>query len=120
MRLAERAPSFVLNLFLRLQLMNPHWLKKISGTVVLTSVGMFAGGGGWGFTILPLHTLGITLGGLVERPGVVNGRIEIREYLDMTISVDHDIVDGAPAARFARHLRELMESGFGLEINVWP
>ena len=120
MRLGEHAPGFLLNLFFRLAPKNPHWLKRTSGTVVLTSVGMFAGGGGWGFTILPLHTLGITLGGLVEKPGVVNGRIEIREYLDMTISVDHDIVDGAPGARFVRRLRELIESGFGLEINVWP
>jgi len=29
--------------------------------------------------------------------------------------VDHDIVDGAPATRFARRLKELIETGFGLE-----
>jgi pyruvate/2-oxoglutarate dehydrogenase complex dihydrolipoamide acyltransferase (E2) component len=28
-------------------------------------------------------------------------RIEVREVLSMTISVDHDVIDGAPAARFA-------------------
>jgi hypothetical protein len=38
------------------------------------------------------------------------GRIEPREYLALTASVDHDVVDGAPAARFARRLRELIES----------
>ncbi len=32
----------------------------------------------------------------------------------MTLSFDHDIVDGAPAARFARRLKELIESGYGL------
>jgi len=117
MRLADLVPGSVTNFFLRLMRKNPHWLKRNSGTVVVTSVGMFAGGGGWGFGILPLHTLGITLGGLVEKPGVVGGRIEIREYLDMTISVDHDIVDGAPAARFARQLRELIESGSGLSVS---
>jgi len=36
-------------------------------------------------------------------------RIEVREYLSVTASFDHDIVDGAPAARFARRLRELVE-----------
>ena len=76
---------------------------------------MFARGGGWGFGILPFHTLGIAIGGIAERPGVVDGRIEIREYLDLTISLDHDIVDGAPAARFTRQLCELIESGYGLE-----
>jgi hypothetical protein len=28
--------------------------------------------------------------------------------------VDHDIVDGAPAARFTERLKELIESGYGL------
>ena len=94
---------------------NPHWMKNFGGTVVITSVGMFARGGGWGIGFLPMHTLGLTLGGIAEKPGVVDGRIEIREYLDLTISVDHDIVDGAPMARFARELVSLIESGYGLE-----
>jgi pyruvate/2-oxoglutarate dehydrogenase complex dihydrolipoamide acyltransferase (E2) component len=32
----------------------------------------------------------------------------------MTISVDHDIIDGAPLARFTQRLKELIESGYGL------
>lgn len=43
-------------------------------------------------------------------PGVHDDAIRIREYLNLTISFDHDIVDGAPAARFAKSLRELIES----------
>ena len=45
---------------------------------------------------------------------MVNGRIEIREYLCVTISFDHDVVDGAPAARFTRQFKELIERGYGL------
>ena len=37
--------------------------------------------------------------------------------LDLTISVDHDIVDGAPAARFARRLAELVEQADGLWVG---
>ncbi len=33
----------------------------------------------------------------------------------LTIGVDHDIVDGAPAARFAKELGELIEGGHGLK-----
>ncbi len=111
----QRAPSIFRMIFFWAMKQNPHWFKKLSGTVVLTSVGMFGSGGGWGITFLPLHTLGITVGGIVQKPGVVEGRIEIREYLDLTLSVDHDIVDGAPAARFANTFRTLMESGYGLD-----
>ncbi len=114
-RLGWIAPSFARKFFLRLFMKNPHWMKNFGGTVVITSVGMFARGGGWGIGFLPMHTLGLTLGGIAEKPGVCAGRIEIREYLDLTISVDHDIVDGAPMARFARELVELIESGYGLE-----
>jgi pyruvate/2-oxoglutarate dehydrogenase complex dihydrolipoamide acyltransferase (E2) component len=32
----------------------------------------------------------------------------------VTIVIDHDVIDGAPAARFIVRLTELMKSGFGL------
>ncbi|HEX2349635.1 MAG TPA: 2-oxo acid dehydrogenase subunit E2, partial [Ktedonobacterales bacterium] len=45
-------------------------------------------------------------------------QVTTREYLDLTISVDHDIIDGAPAARFTRRLKELIERGYGLEAGA--
>lgn len=92
---------------------SPHTLKKNIGTVILTAVGMFGEGGGWGLTPT-IHTLGVTVGGIACKPGIVDGRIEPREYLNLTLSFDHDIVDGAPAARFAQRFKELLESGYGL------
>lgn len=114
-RLGWIVPSFIRKFFIRLFMKNPRWMKNFGGTVVITSFGMFARGGGWGLGMLPMHTLGIALGGIAEKPGVVDGHIEIREHLDLTVSVDHDIVDGAPAARFARRLIELIESGYSVE-----
>lgn len=107
-------PSFLRKFFIRLFMKNPHWMKNFGGTVVLSSIGMFGRGGGWGVAMMPMHTLGLLVGGMAEKPGVVDGRIEIREYLDLTINVDHDIVDGAPLVRFARELVQLIESGYGL------
>ena len=40
--------------------------------------------------------------------------IALRDYLSLTISFDHDIIDGAPAARFTERLKDLIESGYGL------
>ncbi len=106
-------PGFVRRSFLWLLAKNPLLYKEYSGTVLMTGVGMFGTGGGWAIPV-PNHTLQITLGGIAEKPGVVAGRIEIREYLSITMSIDHDIVDGAPAARFAQRFKELIESGQGL------
>ncbi len=41
--------------------------------------------------------------------------IAIREYLSLTISLNHDLIDGAPAARFTQRLKDLIESGYGLD-----
>jgi pyruvate/2-oxoglutarate dehydrogenase complex dihydrolipoamide acyltransferase (E2) component len=35
--------------------------------------------------------------------------------LNLTVAFDHDVVDGAPAARFVNRLVELIENGYGLE-----
>lgn len=88
--------------------------KRFGGTVGLTAVGMFGNGGGWGIP-LSYQTLNVTLGGIARKPGVVGERIAIRDYLCVTLSFDHDVIDGAPAARFVSRLRELIEEGFGLK-----
>jgi pyruvate/2-oxoglutarate dehydrogenase complex dihydrolipoamide acyltransferase (E2) component len=91
----------------------PRVQKRYGGTVGLTAVGMFSKGGGWGIP-LTYRTLDVTLGGIAKKPGVVGETIAIREYLCVTLSFDHDVIDGAPAARFVSRLRELIESGYGL------
>jgi hypothetical protein len=54
-------------------------------------------GTGWGIPIAP-PTLMITVGGIATKPRYVNGSLQPQEMLDVTTSVDHDLVDGAPAA----------------------
>lgn len=75
---------------------------------------MFGPGSGWGLSVLGGYPLGLTVGGIGERPAFVNGRLAARELLSLTLSFDHEIVDGAPAARFAAHLKELIEGAHGL------
>lgn len=38
----------------------------------------------------------------------------VREYLNVILDCDHDIVDGAPTSRFAQRFRDLVEGGQGL------
>jgi pyruvate/2-oxoglutarate dehydrogenase complex dihydrolipoamide acyltransferase (E2) component len=108
-----RLPSFIKRFVLGWGFSTPQRIKANAGTVFLTAVGMFGEGGGWGIPY-PAHTLVVTLGGIAEKPAVVDGKIEIREMLSVTASFDHDIVDGAPAARFTSQLKSLIESGYGL------
>ncbi len=111
-----RLPGFIRRMFLWILLKNPQMVKDYYGTVLVSSIGMFGAGTGWGIPV-PNHTLQLTLGGISEKPGVVNHRVEVREYLSITISLDHDVIDGAPAARFIQRLKKLVESGVGLDIG---
>jgi hypothetical protein len=106
-------PSFIRRLLLLILSKSPHLIKQYNGTVILSAVGMFGKGGGWRMA-LPSHTLGITVGGISEKPGVIDGQIEGREYLYVTFDFDHDIVVGAPATRFAQRFREMVEGGYEL------
>jgi hypothetical protein len=85
-------------------------LRQRSGTVTVTAIGMFAQGGGFALTPLTLMSLQVVVGGISERPHVVKDQVEIRSILDLTVSIDHNVVDGGPAARFGAELRRQIES----------
>jgi pyruvate/2-oxoglutarate dehydrogenase complex dihydrolipoamide acyltransferase (E2) component len=95
----------------------PLMRQKYRGTVGLTAVGMFGEGTGWGIP-LASHSLVITVGGIGEKPGVVDGHIAIREYLSLTISFNHEVIDGAPATRFVQRLKDLIESSYSLDDSI--
>ncbi len=89
----------------------------MAGTVGVTAVGMFGKSlGGWGLAPT-MHSLELVVGSITCKPGVVAGRIEPREILNLTVAFDHDVIDGAPATRFVRRFVELIESGYGLETD---
>jgi pyruvate/2-oxoglutarate dehydrogenase complex dihydrolipoamide acyltransferase (E2) component len=102
-------------------LRDPGRRNRLSGTVVVTSLGMFGRDAAWGIPLTD-YTLCLTVGGIARKPGVVRDRgggerIEPREVLSLTISMDHDVIDGAPAARFAARLKEIIENAAVLARN---
>lgn len=95
----------------------PRRRQRLMGTAAVSSVAMFGGGAGWAVP-LTAYALCLTVGGLARKPGVATDssiphreRIELRDMLALTLSLDHDLIDGAPAARFIAQLRRLIEAG---------
>ncbi|MEZ4863471.1 MAG: 2-oxo acid dehydrogenase subunit E2 [Caldilineaceae bacterium] len=80
------------------------------GSPEMTAVGMFGVGALW---LVPLTsaTVTVAVGSIVKRPVFIEGDLMEREYLCLTLSFNHDIVDGAPAARFTHRFAELLASG---------
>lgn len=113
--LGAKLPRFLRLGYMRIYKLNPSAFKKIGGTTMVSSIGMFGKRGGWGLGFLGYHTLGMLVGGIFEQPLAYQGGIALRECLQVTLSFDHDIVDGAPAARFARTFSELVEDASVLD-----
>jgi pyruvate/2-oxoglutarate dehydrogenase complex dihydrolipoamide acyltransferase (E2) component len=107
-------PPFVRDMFYGVFLASPKLMKRTIGTVFVSSVGMFGDGNFWGISP-PIYNLGLTLGGAADKPVVRGGQVEIRQMMSVTVVLNHDIVDGAPAARFVTTLKQLIERGDGLE-----
>ena len=113
MKIYYAVPGFIRRIMWKLIIRSPFLTKQNMGTVIITSVGMMGKINGW---VIPVsvHPLCFAIGSIVKKPGVIDDRIEIREYLYITALVDHDVIDGAPAVRALSKLTKLVESGFGL------
>ena len=90
---------------MRFILDNPFLHKKVMGTAVITSIGSARGLSGW---IIPktMHSICIALGSVSRKPWVVGDKVVPRDILHLTVLIDHDVVDGMPAARFSAILAE--------------
>ncbi|ERM80742.1 hypothetical protein P872_21235 [Rhodonellum psychrophilum GCM71 = DSM 17998] len=106
-------PGFIRRAFWRNLLKHPHLAFSKMGNVAITSVGMMGEVQGW-FIPSSIHPICFGISTVSKKPWVIGERIEIREILHLTILLDHDVVDGAPMARFISELAENMEKGKGL------
>jgi pyruvate/2-oxoglutarate dehydrogenase complex dihydrolipoamide acyltransferase (E2) component len=65
---------------------------------------------GW-FIHKSVHPVSFGIGSVIRKPAVYNNEVRVREILNMTILVDHDVIDGAPMVRFLNDLTVYIESG---------
>lgn len=79
------------------------------GTFTITNLGMYKVDV-FVPIINPPETAILGVGVIKERVMVIDGKVEIRPLLHLTLSFDHRVVNGAPAARFMQRLKEILES----------
>lgn len=81
------------------------------GTFTLTNLGAFGGGWGFGTPIINQPQSAILgTGAITDRPVVRDGQIVVRPVMTYSLTFDHRVIDGAPAARFAVRVTELLEN----------
>lgn len=106
-------PGFIRRFVWKYMLKHPKLAYKNMGNVAYTSIGMMGKVKGW-FIPTSVHPICFGIGSIVQKPSVVANNIQIREILHMTILFDHDVIDGAPVARFIRDLSRNVESGMNI------
>lgn len=81
------------------------------GTFSITNLGMYDIDG---FTpiINPPQTAILGIGRIRPKPAEENGTLVMREQVTLSLSFDHRLVDGAPAARFLQRIKHLVEHPF--------
>jgi len=102
-------PNFLLKTFIRIADKNIR-MAKTYGKVAVTAVGMFSKEAVW-FIPHGSATVLITVGSISQKVIEFEGHYVSREHLCLTVSFDHNIVDGAPASRFMNQLVDTIKSG---------
>lgn len=83
------------------------------GTFTITNLGMYDIDA---FTpiINPPESAILGVGRIVAKPMAVDREVVVRDRMALSLSFDHRVVDGAPAARFLQRVKQLIERPFAL------
>ena len=85
--------------------------EMAGSTFTISNLGMF---GIESFTAIinPPESAILAVGKIVDTPVDVEGQIELRPMMHLTLSADHRIVDGAAGARFLADLKATLENPY--------
>jgi len=106
-------PRFLRRYVWKFILKHPKIAYKKMGNVAFTSIGMMGKVNGW-FIPISVHPICFGIGSIIRKPSVIDDRIEIREILNMSVLIDHDVIDGAPMARLISDLSKNIENGLNI------
>ncbi len=79
------------------------------GCFTITNLGAF-GIDSFSPIINPPETAILGVGRITKKPAVRDGELVIRDSLTLSLSFDHRLIDGAPAAEFLQRICELVEN----------
>ena len=86
------------------------------GTFTISNLGMY-GVDQFTAIINPPEAAILAVGRVKDTPVAVDGKIEIKAMMSITLSSDHRLIDGAVAGKFLAHLRDVLEQPLELLIG---
>ena len=85
--------------------------EQRGSTFTISNLGMY-GVDSFTAIINPPESAILAVGRIVETPVARGGAVVVRPVMQLTLSADHRVVDGAAAARFLAELRERLEEPY--------
>ena len=79
------------------------------GTFTITNLGMYDVDGFTPVINLPEAAI-LGVGRIAPRAVVLESKVVVRQMMTLSLTFDHRLVDGAPAARFLQYLKDLIET----------
>ena len=100
-----KMPGIIRRAIWRAILKKPNYCFTQMGNVSVTSLlGTGSLSASSWFIHKSIHPLSIGIGSLTKKPIVIDNNIEIREILNVTILMDHNVADGVQMSRFVKDL----------------
>ena len=111
LRLYYNMPQWIRMLLMKWVFRNPFKAKMNAGTVMVTTISAIGKSAGWIIPTRNMHSIAISFGSITKKPWIYNGDVAVREIMHLTITFDHDVIDGVPARRFVQDLVSCIEKG---------
>lgn len=111
-----RLPEFARRWVNRLVARDPHWVRRLYGTIALTNLQSHGlNRPFWGLPVT-VTTMTLAAGTIVDRLALDRtGAVVNRKHLCLSSTADHAVIDGMALSRFAYHLVQLLEPGAALD-----
>ena len=79
------------------------------GTFTISNLGMF-GIDSFTAIINPPESCILAIGRIADRPVVVDKSVEVRPIMTLSLTYDHRVLDGAPAAKLLQRIQFYLEN----------
>ena len=113
-KMIPKLPRFIRKIIIHKIFTDPYLKKKFLGTIGVSSVGMFGkdiNELGWMIHLTP-HNVSLGVGSKeIKYEMTKEGKIIEREFMAVTLAMDHALIDGGPAARFFREFYLIIRDG---------
>jgi pyruvate dehydrogenase E2 component (dihydrolipoamide acetyltransferase) len=87
-----------------------------NGTFTVTNLGMF-GVRSFSAVINPPQAAILAVGEIYLDTAVIDGKVEIKSFIDLSLSCDHRIIDGDVGAGFLKKITEYINAPDKLQLN---